>query len=108
MRKIQHIFDSTLDTKLISELTFDNDTLVYNELTDEMFRFVKPIDTSVAFGTWKANLPKYTYQYIGGVMTPTTSFGDLAASYSLFDTTAVFVSDLSDVFTNDGSLAYVG
>ena len=46
MISVNHVNDLDLYTKLVSELNFDNDTLVYNELTEEMFRYVKQIQVN--------------------------------------------------------------
>ena len=104
MRKIVHLPDSSFYTELISALDFDDDTLVYNELTDEMFRFVLPNDTNQTFDSWKGNLPKYNFQDIGGVMTPSVGFGDLSDSYDSYDTDAIFSSELSSYFMLTGSI----
>jgi len=98
MRKIVHLPDSSFYSELISALDFDDDTLIYNELTDEMFRFVLPIDVNQTFDNWKGNLPKYTFQDVGGVMTPSIGFGDLSGSYGNYDTDAIFGSELSSYF----------
>jgi len=97
MRKIVHLPDSSFYSELISALDFDDDTLIYNELTDEMFRYVKPIDVNQTFEVWKDNLPKYSYQHFGN-MVPSVGFGDLSLSYSLYDTDAIFGSELSSYF----------
>jgi len=101
MRKIVHLPDSSFYTELISALDFDDDTLIYNELTDEMFRFVLPVDVNQTFDSWKGNLPKYSFQDVGGVMTPSVGFGDLSASYDNYDIDAIFSSELSRLFMND-------
>jgi len=100
MRKIVHLPDSSFYSELISALDFDDDTLIYNELTDEMFRFVLPIDVNQTFEVWKDNLPKYSYQHFGN-MVPSVGFGDLSLSYSLYDTDAIFGSELSSYFMFD-------
>ena len=46
MISVNHVHEIDLYTKLVSELNFDNDTLVYNELTEEMFRYVKQIQVN--------------------------------------------------------------
>jgi len=97
MRKIVHLPDSSFYSELISNLTYDNDTMIYNELTDEMFRYVKPIDVNQTFEVWKGNLPKYSYQHFGN-MVPSVGFGDLSASYGLYDSDAIFSSELSSYF----------
>jgi len=97
MRKIVHLPDSSFYSELISALDYDNDTLIYNELTDEMFRYVKPIDVNQTFEVWKDNLPKYSYQHFGN-MVPSVGFGDLSLSYGLYDTDAIFGSELSSYF----------
>jgi len=100
MIKIVHLPDSSFYTELISNLTYDNDTLIYNELTDEMFRFVLPTDTNQTFDTWKSNLPKYTYKHRGNI-TQTTGFGDLSDSYESYDIDEIFSSELSPYFMID-------
>ena len=77
MLKIKHITDENLDSKMISTLPYDNDTLLYDELKDEMFRYVKPRDTNQTFGNWKTKLPKFYFQHFGGSMTKHKSFSDL-------------------------------
>jgi len=101
MRKIIHLPDGSFYSQLISALDFDNDTLIYNELTDEMFRFVKPTDTNQTFDTWKDNIPKYNFQHIGGGITTTTTFNDLENSYENYDSEEIFSSDLSSKFMLD-------
>ena len=44
------------------------DPMVYNELMNEIFRFIKPNDTNQTFGTWKEKLPKYQFQNLGSSM----------------------------------------
>jgi len=100
MRKIVHLPDSSFYTELISVLDFDDDTLIYNELTDEMFRFVLPIDVDQTFDSWKGNLPKYSYTHRGNI-TSSTGFGDLSASYGSYDTDAIFSSELAPYFMFD-------
>jgi len=97
MRKIVHLPDSSFYSELISALDFDDDTLVYNELTDEMFRFVLPIDVNQTFDSWKGNLPKYSYAHRGDIIS-TNGFGDLSGSYDLYNSDAIFSSDLSSYF----------
>lgn len=99
MRKIQHLTDSTLDTKLVGDLSVDNDTIIYDELSNKAFRFVKPTDANQTFGNWKINLPRYDYQYYGGTMIPNRLMDSLSASYSLFDQTELFTSDFASQFT---------
>jgi len=98
MRKIVHLPDSSFYSELISNLTYDNDTLIYNELTDEMFRFVLPIDVNQTFDSWKDNLPKYSYAHRGNI-TSSTGFGDLSASYGSYDTDEIFSSELAPYFS---------
>jgi len=101
MRKIVHLPDNSFYTELISNLEYDNNTLIYNELTNEMFRYVKPTNTNQTFDSWKSNLPKYSFQRIGGGMVATTEFGDLSSSYDEYDSDEIFSSDLSVYFMLD-------
>ena len=67
------------------------DPMVYNELMNEIFRFIKPNDTNQTFGTWKEKLPKYQFQNLGG---SNRTLGELSSNYEEFDQTELFSSGL--------------
>ena len=100
MRKIKHVLDESLDTTVVNTLPFDNNTLIRDELTSEIIRFIEPVDSTVTFGDWRENLPTYDLDHRGGSMTPIKTLTDLSDSYDLFNKLAIFGSDLSSSFIN--------